>query len=429
MTDIYFPAADLPSWLHWLEQLDPARIELGLDRVSRVYRNLPQLKRAQTKVVSVAGTNGKGTAVATIEALALRQGLRVVSYYSPHIQSFNERIRVQGIDIGDVPLIAAFESVYRAKADADLTYFEYTTLAALVIAARECPDLLVLEVGLGGRLDAVNIVDSDIAVVTSIDLDHQAWLGNTRDEIALEKVAIARPGKRLVCGEPDIPAVFLPQASTMQARPLCIGVDFHMQLQEGGSKGRFRFGNTAISLKLAGFHANSLACGLTAFECLYPGSLSLLETDALLPKLTGRFEQFFWRQQALILDVAHNPAAWQALGDRLVALDIMPTCVFGVMADKDFDAALRVLGPRTGKWHFCQLPTARAMSVENMQSKAADILGPDRIGCALVVETNWQNLLDTSAVFPLLVTGSFYTVAAFKEFQKRSDGLAETAIA
>jgi len=224
---------DLESWLRWQESLHPREIELGLERIRPVYRRLPSLPPA-APVVTVAGTNGKGSCVAVIEAVAVAAGMRVATYTSPHLFRYNERIRVDGQAVDDATLVRAFEAVDEARRGVPLTYFEFGTLAALWIFAAAAPELIVLEVGLGGRLDAVNIIDADVAVLTSVGLDHQAWLGFDRESIGAEKAGIFRTGRPVVLGDPDPPNSVLRIAGERGAPVHAFGCDWSVEVDQDG---------------------------------------------------------------------------------------------------------------------------------------------------------------------------------------------------
>src|SRR6476620_4643558 len=223
----------LADWLAYIERPHPKSIELGLDRVREVPVRM-RLARPPRQVVTVAGTNGKGSTVAFLESIARAAGWKVGAYTSPHLLAYNERVRIDGADAADDALVAAFDAVEAARGDTPLTYFEYGTLAALWLFQRNDLDLAVLEVGLGGRLDAVNLVDADVAVITTVDLDHQDWLGNDREAIGGEKAGIARAGRPLVLGEDDPPSSVLGRAYAIGASAIRAGCDFFFSPMEAG---------------------------------------------------------------------------------------------------------------------------------------------------------------------------------------------------
>jgi dihydrofolate synthase / folylpolyglutamate synthase len=228
------PSRTLAAWLAYIERQHPKSIALGLERVREVAARM-QLARPARQVITVAGTNGKGSTVAFIEAIARAAGWKVGAYTSPHLLAYNERVRIDGVDATDDALVAAFDAVEAVRGDTALTYFEYGTLAALWLFQRSNLDLAVLEVGLGGRLDAVNLVDADVAAITTVDLDHQDWLGNDREAIGREKAGIARAGRPLVLGEDDPPSSVLGHAYAIGASAIRAGCDFFFSPMEAGS--------------------------------------------------------------------------------------------------------------------------------------------------------------------------------------------------
>lgn len=412
----------LANWLERISQLHPAEIELGLERVCQVYQRLP--KTIRCRVVTVAGTNGKGSTVAMLEAALLQSGVNVGAYTSPHILRFNERIRIQGRDVEDVALVNAFVQVDAARQDVPLTYFEFTTLAAFYLLADAELDVVVLEVGMGGRLDAVNIIDPDIAIITSIGLDHMAWLGDTRDAIGLEKAGILRAQRSALLGQ-DMPTSVLAEADRIGAWQRCFGRDFSCQhpfldLEIAGNRLR-------IELPVnSRFPANNIALAMQAFALLWmllqrPSELfapilqQLLPTVLLLP-VAGRLEQIRSHPE-VILDVGHNPhaaaflARWlmtrKRTGQRCLA-------VFSALQDKDVDGIVAQLSPQIDTWYIAPLSCDRAMQGEHLrqrvQAQAQNVLSFARFDDALTKAVA-QAASDHSLV---LVFGSFYVVELAK---------------
>jgi len=345
----------LAQWLERLERAHPVEIELGLERSAAVWAQLRSAfgkltPFAGVPVVSVAGTNGKGSTVATLEALALAHGLRVGCYTSPHLLRFNERIRLNGVDIDDARLVAALEAVESARDGVGLTFFEHTTLAALVIFAAEPLDLIVLEVGLGGRLDTVNIIDADLAVLTSIDLDHQSFLGDSRAAIAVEKLGIARPGRPLLIGEADHPEGFAGAVAATGALPLWVGETF--SCAEHGEQWHYRDAELTLGpLPRGALLPVNLSLGLAAYRRLGLG----FEADKAAAALAaagavGRQQRLVWRGRELLLDVAHNPAGCRQLAVTLAGLGRPAVAVVSAFADKDFAAMVAPLRGVIGRW-------------------------------------------------------------------------------
>ena len=359
----------LAEWLAYQEGVNPHSIELGLERVSRVWQRMGAQPPAR-RVITVGGTNGKGSTVALLEAMLRAAGRRVGCYTSPHLLRYNERVRIDGRDATDDALVASFERIEAARgsgADAiPLTYFEYGTLAALDLFARADLDFAVLEVGLGGRLDAVNIVDADAVIVTTIDMDHMDWLGNDRDSIGREKAGIARGGHPAIVGELDPPAGLLDALADRGAQVQRAGREFRVDRQASGWRWQHRDG-TAFELPdpalVAPVQYANAAAAIAALHALdaagslaWPIALGQAAADGLQAvQVPGRL-QSLGGDPALEVDVGHNPQAARALADWL-ELRRFPRvhAVYGVLADKDVAGVLSALGPRVDHWHLAGL--------------------------------------------------------------------------
>mgnify|MGYP005849401785 CR=1 FL=1 len=343
---------DLAAWLERLEALHPTAIDLGLDRVRRVHQRLGA-PRPGNRVVSVAGTNGKGSTVATLDALLRAHGYRVGQTTSPHLLRFNERIVLDDREFADADIVASFERIEAARTvepPVSLTYFEFGILAALDLLARGAPDLAILEVGLGGRLDAVNIIDADLAVITAVDLDHQAWLGDDRETIGVEKAGILRSGRPVVIGDRDPPGSVTAAARSLEAPAQCIGRDFDLRPDADGwvFHGRDRSGAGVQLQRLPAprLHPDAVATALQAALTL--GLKPDRERVARLlevQQLAGRMQRLRRGGVELLLDVAHNPHASRALAQRLRAdgRTRPRQALFGTFADKDAPAMLEPL--------------------------------------------------------------------------------------
>lgn len=369
--------ATLDAWLAFLETLHPKSIAMGLDRVRAVHARLAAAIRCP--VVTVAGTNGKGSTCALLEAILRCAGYRVGLYASPHLLRYNERVRFIGNDATDAELIEAFNVVEDARlatrnadgAPVTLTYFEFGTLAALWLFARAGLDALILEVGLGGRLDAVNIVDPDVAIVTSVDIDHVDYLGATREEIGREKAGIFRAGRPALCAESDPPASVETTANATGARLLRIGRDYGYVNE--GSQWRYRgfrgerFGLPFPALRGAYQLANA-ATALAALDCLHeqlPVSGGAMREGLLTVALPGRFQVLPGRP-ATVLDVAHNPHAARALADALGAMGYYAEtiAVCGMLADKDIAGVVTAMKDRIDRWHVATIPGPRGATAQ-----------------------------------------------------------------
>lgn len=406
----------LPEWLSWLETLHPVAIELGLARVRVVAERLGVLAPG-VPVVTVAGTNGKGSVTALLEALLRAHGLRTALYTSPHILRFNERIRVDGVDAADADIVAALAAVDAARGETSLTYFEFTTLAAFVLFRRAQLDVWVLEIGLGGRLDAVNLIDADVAVLTSVGLDHMEWLGPTREHIGREKAGIFRTGKPAVLGELAPPASVREVAASVQAPLLLAGEDFAITDHHGQLDwhGRDRTGAavTYTALPRPALAAANVATAMQALNLL-PFAL---RADALAAglrsvQLPGRNQRLDVPGRAMVLDVGHNPDALRFLVAELPRHDIGMRfhVVLAMLADKDIAGAVRELEPLAQSWHIAPLSGARGAPVERLLA-ALPGSGPAPVHVYDEVAAAARGACASNDRLPVLAVGSFYTVA------------------
>jgi dihydrofolate synthase/folylpolyglutamate synthase len=414
----------LDDWLAHCEQLHPKTIDMTLDRVAAVRDRLGL--RFDEPVVVVAGTNGKGSTCAMLESIALQAGYRVGLYIKPHLVHFEERCRVAGAPVEAQSLLADFEAVEVARQDLTLTYFEFTTLAILRRLSREPLDLVILEVGLGGRLDAVNVIDADCAVITSIDVDHVEYLGPDRESIGREKAGIMRGGRPVVCSDPVAPASIAARAAEVGADLRQLGRDFsfsgdRQQWQWSGQGKRFT-GMAYPSLRGVNQLLNASGV-LAAFEALQdrlPISAQSVRTGLALVELPGRF-QVLAGQPVVVLDVAHNPHAIAALAQNLDQMGFFPRtlAVFGAMADKDLAGILGRMAPLVDEWHFTDLPLPRASRATDLQAgfEAACAAGQLKPPSGVSLHTHGDPLsaLDAAAAAAtsadrILVFGSFYTV-------------------
>ncbi|MCD8505142.1 MAG: bifunctional tetrahydrofolate synthase/dihydrofolate synthase [Burkholderiaceae bacterium] len=375
--------AKLQDWLQYLESLHPKAIEMGLDRIQSVAAKLP-IQSSAVKFV-VAGTNGKGSTCAMLEAILLASGWRVGMYTSPHLINFNERARINGETVSDIDLIQAFETVQANRGNVSLTYFEFTTLAIFLLFAKQSLDVWVLEVGLGGRLDAVNIVDADCAIVTSVDLDHQDWLGDTRESIGWEKAHVFRAGRPAICADPQPPQTLLDYASEIGADLWLFGRDFNYagDRQQWGFAGRSARRNALAYPALRGANQLLNASGaLAALESLrdrIPVTQQAVRQGLIQAALPGRF-QILPGQPVVILDVAHNPHAAAVLEKNLGNMGFHPYtyAVFGMMADKDIDSVIGHLARRIDRWYCVSLPGQRAMPGNQLAEKVREVCSKHR---------------------------------------------------
>ncbi len=415
----------LDQWLSRLEAMHPKAIDLGLERVATVGQRLGL--HFDCPVITVGGTNGKGSTCAMLESILLQGGYRVGLYTSPHILNFNERARINGHNATDAQLCAAFVQVEAARGEVSLTYFEFSTLAILKLFADAGLDAVVLEVGLGGRLDAVNIIDADVAIVTSVDLDHMEFLGDTREKIGFEKAGIFRHGHAAICGDPSPPKSLIDHANAIGADLWLFGRDFNYagDRQQWNYGGRTMRRNSLAYPSLRG--ANQLlnaSAALAALEVLrerLPLGAQEIRSGLVLVELPARFQVLPGRP-SVILDVAHNPHAAATLAQNLDNMGFHPYtfAVFGAMADKDIAGILAQLGDRIDHWYVCDLPLPRAASAETLAAavRAAGFQENDQVGAersvrcfsspaeAYAAARNHAGENDRIAVF-----GSFLTVA------------------
>lgn len=412
--------ASLAQWLQRLETLHPRSMELGLERVASVARNLSLLPVLQP-VVTVAGTNGKGSVVAVLEALLRESGRCTGAYTSPHLLRFNERIRVAGEEALDAELVRAFEAVDAARGDTTLTYFEFATLAALLVFRSREVDVLVLEVGLGGRLDAVNIVDPSVAVITSIDLDHQQWLGAQRSEISREKAGILRRGRAAVIAEPEPPPELLDAAARRGADPLLLlGRDFSVERDGASWRGMLCL-QSGVVRPLPAQRAGPLLPENICAALQAALALGVTFSDAQLARAlalacpAGRCQRLSAGGRDYLLDVAHNPAA---VGRLLEFLDATPCegksfALFSAMSDKDLRAMLGPAAARFDAWFLADQPgNARAASAAQVAQLLHD-LGRHEISVSADLRQALRRAQTRMAEGDrLVVFGSFYTVAA-----------------
>ena len=406
LPDVPDTSAPLASWLVWLETIHPVSIDMGLDRVGRVADRL-SLRPANCPLVLVGGTNGKGSTVAMLAAIYRAAGYRVGAYTSPHINDFRERIRINGEMADEREVVEALAFVEAGRTPDTLTYFEYTTLAAMHVFNRAQCDVCLLEVGLGGRLDATNLWDADCSVVTSIALDHEDYLGSDIRVIATEKAAIGRSGKSLVVGDIEPPASLFTYAA-----------DAGMQVNHVGKLPLEQLPVT----NLQGDHQRrNAACAAAVVETLLdrlPVSQDVLKAALLTIGMTARFEQIERHGLTVILDVAHNPAGaamvchtWQQVfGTRRAQI------VFAALADKDLKGIVTALDPVAAHWHCLQLDGARAMPLEDLVTLVQSVSqqAVDRYDSAAEA---WQaaSSAASDATGLVLVAGSFHTIASLHE--------------
>jgi dihydrofolate synthase/folylpolyglutamate synthase len=413
-------ARSLADWLAFQQQLHPQAIALGLERVREVAARVGAGRPAAT-VITVAGTNGKGSTVAMLDAILRAAGYVVGTYTSPHLLTYNERVRVDGEPVDDVELVRAFERIEAVRGDVPLTFFEYGTLAALLVLAARDVDIAVLEVGLGGRLDAVNLVDPDCAVLTTVDLDHQALLGPDRESIGAEKAGIFRAGVPAVIGEATPPASVLTHARAIGAVPIRAGTDFRLVADVDGRRYVGADGYTLAlpALPLPGpSQPNNAATAIAALRAL-AGRLPVDDAATVAGlahvRLPARLQQV-GAQPELRVDVAHNPQAARELAAWLASAPHKRTvAVFAALADKDIDAIVGAVAAGIASWHLLPITDAgaRGLALPALQARVACAAGDASVhahGDAAVALAAAR--ADAGTEGRVLVFGSFHTAGA-----------------
>jgi len=418
-------AANLSDWLQYLESIHATAIDMGLDRVRQVADRM-QLSLPGVKFV-VGGTNGKGSTCAMLEAILLAAGYKVGLYTSPHLIDFNERARVNGQIASDQDLITQFQAVEAARGDVSLTYFEFTTLAILRLFSQSRLDAVVLEVGLGGRLDAVNIVDADVSIVTSVDLDHTDWLGDTREKIGFEKAHIYRSGRPAICSDPVPPQSLLDHVEAIGADLWLFGRDYNysgdrQQWAYGGREQR-RSAMAYPALRGANqlLNASAALAALESVRDRLPVQQQAVRLGLLQASLPGRF-QILPGQPTVILDVAHNPHAAAVLAQNLDNMGFHPYthAVFGMLNDKDLAGVVAKFGSRVDYWYCAGLPGPRGTPAQALADQVAAALPPLPAGSE---SPSIQPYADPAQAFAaareragendrIVVFGSFLTVAS-----------------
>jgi len=425
--------SSLEAWLSHLETAHPVGIDMGLERISRVKAALGL--QFDCPVITVAGTNGKGSTCAYLESILISSGYRVGCHMSPHLLKFNERAKVNGEEVSDAFLLEHFTAVEHARVslvDAPtLTYFEFTTLAIMHLFTQAHLDAVVLEVGMGGRLDAVNIVDADCAIVTSIDIDHAGFLGATREAIALEKAGIFRTGQIAICGDPMPPQTLIDYAEKLGCDLWLQGRDYNFQGDKqqwgwAGRKKRFSgLGYPALRGANQILNASAVIAALMALHQRLPVSAQDIRNGFAMVELPGRF-QVLPGQPTVVLDVAHNPHAASTLAQSLERMAYHPYtyAIFGAMADKDIEGVIKPLLNIVDFWFCTDLPTPRAASAQDLIQKLQNLGVAVKNGSDGGIEafpdpaTAYQKALSKAGEGDRIVTfGSFYTVAGVMAYR------------
>jgi len=417
--------ATLADWLGWQETLHPKAIDLGLERLARTLARL-NWRRPSCPVITIAGTNGKGSTVAMLARILAEQGYRTATFTSPHLLKYNERICIAEQPVSDASLMAAFERIDTARENETLTFFEFNTLAALLIFETAHPDAVILEVGMGGRLDAVNLVDADVAIITSIALDHCEWLGNDIETIGREKAGVLRANRPAIYGDRQMPNSIGNIASSIAAPLFRLGHDFDWV---GGSQGwTWRgLGNghgdlpaPALQGEIQFNNAAAVIAALTVLGDRLPVTREAIERGLLTVALDGRFQHVPNARNSAqwVVDVAHNPAAAQTLAAQLASTPVSgrTIAVCSILADKDVEGIATALKGRIDEWIVCGLESPRALSPPALAARLRAVGAP--------IAHEAHDVVDACGVAEriaregdrVIVFGSFLTVAAAIEY-------------
>lgn len=416
--------ATLQAWLDWQERLHPRSIDLGLERSQAVAERL-RLRSFSCPVITVGGTNGKGSCIALLEAVLAAGGYRVATFTSPHLVVYNERIRLAGQYVSDAELLEAFERIDHARGDTSLTFFEFSALAALLLFHQDRFDAVVLEVGLGGRLDAVNVIDPDVAVLTSVGLDHCDWLGTTLEEIGREKAGIFRANRPAVLGSSAMPASVFEAARALGAELRVPGVDHRYVVRDGDWEWEGR-GRALTGLPLPALagrqqvtNAATMLAALAELEERLPISFDQIAAGLKQVRLRGRFEVIA-AEPEWILDVAHNADAARVLATNLQdrPRNGRTIAIVGILVDKDAPGVVAPLLPEVDTWIATSLPGPRGVAAAELKQKCGDVarrwLEAGSVAEACELATNLAAPSDR-----ILVFGSFHTVGPAIEWQAR----------
>ena len=410
-------ARSLAGWLEYIERQHPQAIALGLERVIEVFSRLEI--SISCPILTVGGTNGKGSTCAMLEAVLRSAGYRTGLYTSPHLLRYNERVRIAGREADDAALCEAFAAVERARGAVPLTYFEFGTLAAFFLFSKANLDAAILEVGLGGRLDAVNVLDADCAVLTSVAIDHVEYLGDSREAIGREKAGIFRSGRPAVVADPQPPNGVLEEIRRVGARPILIGRDFGYRAQGtqwsywGPAGKRTGLAHPALRGAMQLRNASAAFAALDSLRERLPIAMQDVRRALAGIALPGRFQVLPGRPQ-VILDVAHNPEAAAVLAANLADSGFAPEtiAVFGMLRDKDIAGVVRAVAPRITRWHLATLPGPRGADARFLSSIFLDmqiqtpIVEHDTVAAALAAAR-----IEAGESDKIIVFGSFLTVA------------------
>ncbi len=383
----------LDDWLSYQQTLHPKNIDLGLERIQKVYHHLFPSGVA-FKVITVAGTNGKGSTVSYLENIYKQSPYKVGSFTSPHLLSYNERFKINTKPVDDIDICQAFETIETARRKTSLTYFEFSTLAALLIFASKKVQVAVLEVGLGGRLDSVNVVEPDLSIITSIDIDHSEYLGESREKIALEKAGIMRANKPCVCGDPNPPRSLLEHAKKLSTKLYLIN---KKDLPKDITSNPIQQQNMAMALR-------AVTLMHTHFPMSEDGALAAVQET----KLTARQQVLNYRDKTFVLDVAHNPAAVRALAKNISQSKEPTIAIFSALCDKDIASMIDAISPQIDRWLLISLEVERGLTKKQL-TEYFDC--HSNVNICKNAQEAFNTALESKSNKRIVVFGSFHTVA------------------
>ena len=383
----------LDDWLNWQETLMEETIVLGLDRVQVVYDRLfPD--GVPYSVITIAGTNGKGSTVSFIDSIYRQSKFKIGRSTSPHLLKYNERYAIDGVDVSDEVIIKAFEQIETQRDDITLTYFEFSTLAALIIFAEANIDLAILEVGLGGRLDSVNVVDSDVSVITNVAIDHTDYLGDTREKIGREKAGVMRTSKPCICGDQDPPQSLLAYAQEIDTPVTFVSEGYKGEIGLEGSHQRI---NAAVAVEAVRKLLNQ-----------FPVSEEMISEGIRKASIKARFEKRYIADKTVVLDVAHNPAAVKTLVETLSDSPMETVAIFSALIDKDIIDMVKLASESIRHWYLVPLSSDRAITSTELKKKFSD---PDSTTVCSDMNSAIEMCLALRDVERVVIFGSFYTIA------------------
>ena len=383
----------LDEWLTWQETLMEETIVLGLDRVKIVYDKLFP-NGVPFKVITIGGTNGKGSTIAFIDSIYEQSKYKIGRSTSPHILKYNERFAIDGKEVSDASIISAFELIEQKRDDITLTYFEFSTLATLIIFADARVDLALLEVGLGGRLDSVNVVDCNVSIITNIAIDHIEYLGDTREAIGHEKAGIMRNSIHCICGDQDPPLSLLNYAKEIDAPLTLIKEGYQGEIGLEGAHQRI---NASVAIK-----------AIEKLNYLFPITNNMIVEGIKEAQIAARFQKIIIGDKTVILDVAHNPAAVETLVNTLLESPIETVAIFSALADKNIDDMIKLSSNSIKQWFLVPLSSERSIQLDALNDKFAD-------SQTTTVCTNMKSAINETLglknIKRIVIFGSFYTIA------------------